>query len=95
MIAVYCKEKIKPGQKAAFFAHMAEMIRLTHEEDGNIAYDLYEPMDGPDDELAMFELWESKEALDRHMASAHFQKYVPSGDAFKAAPTEIHIYRRP
>jgi len=93
-IAVVCKEKIKEGQKEAFLAYMREMIELTHQEDGCIAYDLYEPENDPDADLVMIELWESKEALDRHMASAHFQRLVPGGDVYKTAPTEVRIYER-
>jgi len=93
-IALVCKEKIKEGQKEAFLDYMREMIRLTHEEEGCIAYDLYEPDDDPDADLVMIELWESREALDRHMASEHFQRYVPPGDVYKAAPTDVRIYER-
>ncbi|MCL2492963.1 MAG: antibiotic biosynthesis monooxygenase [Clostridiales bacterium] len=93
-VAVVCKEKIKEGQKEAFLAHMQEMIRLTHEEDGCIAYNLYEPKNDPDADLVMIEMWENQEALDRHMASEHFQRLVPSGDVYKTEPTVIRIYER-
>jgi quinol monooxygenase YgiN len=93
-IAVVCKEKIKEGQKEAFLKHMEEMLRLTHQEDGCIAYDLYEPENDPDADLVMIEMWETKEALDKHMASEHFRRLIPPGDAYKAAPTEIKIYQR-
>ncbi|MDR1727190.1 MAG: antibiotic biosynthesis monooxygenase [Acidobacteriota bacterium] len=93
-IAVVCTEKIKKGQKEAFLAHMAELIRLTQQEDGCLAYNLYEPEGGSDTDLFMIELWESKEALEKHMTSEHFQRLVPGGDAFKEKPTEIRTFNR-
>ncbi|MDR1815072.1 MAG: antibiotic biosynthesis monooxygenase [Clostridiales Family XIII bacterium] len=93
-IGVICKDTIKAGQKAAYLAHMAEMIRLTHEEDGCLAYDLYEPEGGSETDLVMIELWETKEALDKHMASEHFQRLIPGGDIYKAAPTDIKIFSK-
>jgi quinol monooxygenase YgiN len=93
MIAVVVKEYVKEGQREAYAEYLKEMIRLTKLEDGNIAYDLYAPVDEPGG-CTMIELWESKEALDRHMASEHFQKYIPGGDAYKTAPSEIRLYER-
>jgi quinol monooxygenase YgiN len=42
----------------------------------------------------MVEIWESKEALDRHMGSDHFGELIPGGEIYKAAPTEIRIFNR-
>jgi quinol monooxygenase YgiN len=92
-VAVVCKETIKEGEKNNFLAHMREMIRLTKLEDGCIAYDLYEPIDGSEG-LVMIELWETQEALDRHMKSAHFTSFIPAGDIYKAAPTNVSVYKR-
>ena len=92
-IAVVAKEKIKPGQEEAFIACMAEMFELTRQEAGCISYDLYKPENDPEADFAMVELWESKEALDAHMASEHFQRIIPAGDVYKAAPAEIFIYQ--
>ena len=92
-IAVVAKEIIKQGQEEAFAAHMVEMIELTRQEAGCISYDLYKTEDDPEASLAMVELWESKEALDAHMASEHFQRIMPGTDAYKAAPAKVIIYK--
>ena len=92
-IAVVVEEKIKEGQLAAYVDYMREMIALTKEEDGCIAYDQYEAIDGSGD-CVMVELWENKEKLDAHMESAHFKKFVPGAEAFKEEPSVIRLFNR-
>ena len=92
-VTVIVEEKIKEGQLSEFAEFMREMIRLTKEEEGCIAYDLYEGADGSGD-VVMVEVWESKEALDAHMQSAHFQKYIPAAEAYKESPSKIRVFGR-
>jgi quinol monooxygenase YgiN len=92
-VAVVVKEHVKEGQLDAYVSHMGEAIALTKQEEGNIAYDLYEAADGSD-EVVMVEIWETQEALDRHMRSEHFLRIIPAGDAYKTAPSEIKVYNR-
>jgi len=92
-ITVVVDESIKEGQTAAYVDYMREMIKITKTEEGNIAYDLYEAVDGSGD-VVMVEIWESQEALDKHMKSEHFQKFVPGGDAFKTAPSNVRVFSR-
>ena len=90
---VVIDESIKEGQVSAFVEYMREMIRLTKEEDGCIAYDLYEAIDGSG-EVVMVEIWESKEALDLHMQTEHFKEYIPGGDVYKENPSKVRIFSR-
>jgi len=92
-VAVVVEHKIKEGQLGAYVDYMKEMIALTKQEDGCIAYDLYEGIDEPG-KCIMVELWESKEKLDVHMQTEHFQKFVPGGAAFQDAPSVINIYQK-
>ena len=92
-ISVIVEEYIKEGQKDAFVAHMREMIRLTKEEDGCLAFDLYESL-GDDGEMVMVEIWESKEALDKHMQTDHFKEFVPAGEQYKSKPSVLKIFSR-
>ena len=91
--AVVVDEVIKEGQKDAYAEYMREMIRLTKEEDGCIAYDLYEATDGSGG-VVMVEVWESREALDKHMQSDHFKKFVPGADVYKESPSKIRVFSR-
>jgi len=90
-ISVIVEENIKEGQKDAFVAHMREMIRLTKEEDGCIAYDLYESIEGTG-EIVLVELWESKEALDAHLQTDHFKELFPASEVFKAGPPKVRLF---
>ena len=92
-VAVVVEEKINEGQLGEFVEYMREMIATTKQEDGCIAYDLYEAADGSG-KVVMIEMWESKEALDRHMESDHFKKFVPGGKAYTAGPPDIQIFSR-
>ena len=92
-IAVVVEEKIKDGQNAAFAEYMREMIALTKEEDGCIAYDLYEAVDGSK-KCVMVELWENKEKLDAHMESEHFKRLIPPAEEFKAEPSNIRVFNK-
>ena len=86
------EERIKEGQRGAFVDHMREMIAITKQEDGCIAYDLYEAVDGSG--VVMIELWESQEALDRHMESEHFKKFVPASGVYQEGPPTIRVFNR-
>ena len=92
-VTVVVEERIKEGQLAAFVEYMREMIRLTKEEDGCIAYDLYESIDGSG-EVVLVEIWESKEALDNHLETDHFKELFPGGDVYKAEPPNVRIFGR-
>ena len=92
-VAVFVEEKIKAGQTEAFVEYMREMIALTKKEDGCIAYDLYEAADGSG-AVVLMEIWESKEALDRHIQTDHFKKFVPGGDIYKDGPPSMKVFNR-
>ena len=86
-------ETIKEGQVGAFVEHMREMVRLTKEEGGCIAYDMYEPLEGSN-EVALVEIWEGMEALEIHQETDHFKNFVPSGDVFRAKPAVVRMFRK-
>lgn len=91
MVAVYVEEFLKEGVRDEYVKYMSELIKLTRQEEGNIAYNLFAPADDPA-ACFMIEVWETKEALDKHMASEHFLKFVPAGDVYKTEPSKIRIF---
>ena len=90
-VSVIVEENVKEGQLGAFVDYMRELISCTKEEDGCIAYDLYEAKDGSG-EIVLVEVWESQEALDAHMQTEHFLRLVPGTEAFLASPPNIKIF---
>ena len=90
LVSVLVEKKVKEGQLGALAEYLAEMIALTRQEDGCIAYGLHEAVDGSG--AVMIESWESQEALGRHMESEHFKKFIPGCDEYLDAPSEIRVF---
>ncbi len=57
-----------------------ELIETTLSEEGNIDYQLLQSTD--EDTLTFVEKWESLEALQKHMASPHFQSFGAESGEF-------------
>jgi len=91
MIRVVAKNHIKTGEKEKAITLMRELVDATRKEDGCVAYDVAENNANPL-ELTMLEAWETKEALDRHMASEHFTRLVPAIGALCDKAGEITLY---
>lgn len=72
-IIVLAKITPKKGCKDTIVEIAKELIETTLSEEGNIDYQLLQSTD--DDTLTFVEKWESPEALQKHMASPHFQSF--------------------
>ena len=85
----------RPGKEAEGLQAFEELVEPTHAEDGCILYALHRGSDDPA-KLAFIERWESREALEAHLASPHIQAVLErveelfgdSGDitVFEAVP---------
>lgn len=53
-----------------------ELVEFSLRDKGCIDYDLYQSKTN-NDRFMIIETWESKEALDAHMASDHFKRLAP------------------
>lgn len=72
-IVVLAKITPKKGCRDTIVEISQELIETTLSEEGNIDYQLLQSTD--DDTLTFVEKWESAEALQKHMASPHFQSF--------------------
>ena len=72
-IVVLAKITPKTGCRDTIVEISKELIETTLSEEGNIEYQLLQSTD--DDTLTFVEKWESPEALQKHMASPHFQSF--------------------
>ena len=72
-IVVLAKITPKKGCRDTIVEISKELIETTLSEEGNIDYQLLQSTD--DDTLTFVEKWESPEALQKHMASPHFQNF--------------------
>jgi quinol monooxygenase YgiN len=76
MIHIVAKNLVKESQVETFKVLSKELILKSKEEEGCIAYDLYEDMNNPT-VLTFIEIWSDEEAIERHNKSDHFKKNVP------------------
>jgi len=62
--------RAKPGRGADAEAAFAEAVPPTHAEEGCVAFAVHR-VAGDADRFALIERWESREALDAHLATPH------------------------
>ncbi len=65
------------------------MLAPTHAEAGNVFYELFESHEGG--RFFFNELWQSQDALDRHMATAHFRQFEAESRDLLAEPIELNL----
>jgi quinol monooxygenase YgiN len=92
MIKVVAKFVIKEEKVDKVKSITKELIEKTREEDGNIAYELYQDTDNPQI-FSFIEEWKDKEALETHMGTDHFKKALPELESISAAEAEINTYK--
>lgn len=93
MIYVVAKNYAKSEALKEIHALYEELVKLTREEPGCIQYELFADASAPE-KLTMIETWESREALDQHLTSAHFTRIVPALKCLMAQPGEMSILEK-
>ena len=91
MIKGVARALVKPECKDAFLALAREFVALNRRENGNISYDLFIGLENPC-LMTFIEEWSDRNALERHLASAHFRRIAPQFAAMQQAPTQADIY---
>ena len=91
MVKVVARSKIREGQIEAYKKLAAELVRKTRKEEGCISYELFQDAQNQNI-FAFIESWNSRDALDRHMKSAHFQRIIPQMAPLREGPAEINVY---
>jgi quinol monooxygenase YgiN len=87
-VTVLAHIKAKTGMEEKVKAELLALVNPTKMEEGCITYDLHQAC--ADNALFVFyENWNSKEHLDKHMATAHFQAFSTKADELLAEPVKI------
>lgn len=91
MIAVVAGMSLKEGKEKEFLAQAEKVVAATRKEDGCVGYVCCK---NPDDPLGIVivEKWESKDALDAHMQTAHFKDFIAGTEALTVGPADIKVY---
>ena len=94
MIKVVAGFRVKEDSLDEYLALGAQVVEKTNAlDEGCISYELCQDVNDPL-RLAMLEQWESQEALDKHMQSAHFTTLVPKMDALCQGGAAITVYKK-
>jgi len=91
MVSVIAGFTVKDGKEAECLAVVKKLVAETQKENGCIMYDCFRSNDDPK-KFVIMEKWETKAALDAHMATAHFKEYIPMLDSFSAGGVSVNIY---
>lgn len=91
MLKLIAEDFIHPEQISLVLPLYEELVALTKAEPGCIAYDLFHDLRDLG-HFVFIEEWESRDALDQHVQSAHFQRLVPLIDAYtRQEPKFTHM----
>jgi quinol monooxygenase YgiN len=83
----------KPGKEDALKQALLGLVEPTRAEGPCVQYDLHESIETPG-VFVFYENWESKEALDLHLAMPYLQALAARGDELFAQAPDIRLYRR-
>lgn len=92
MIKIVAKNYIKKDKKDDFLKLTKELIIESRKEDGCIAYDIYESIDGLC--LTFIEEWKDEEAIKSHNSSNHFITIVPKLAEFLDGEMDVTLYKK-
>lgn len=70
-------------------AALSSLVQQTRQEEGCLAYDLYESAAAPNTFVTV-ERWTNQDALDQHMASPHLAAAFAAADGALAGDVAIH-----
>ena len=91
MIIIAGTISIDPSKADQALADAVEMMKATHEEQGNLAYVFsLDPL--VPGQIQLFERWESEEALAAHSASAHMAEFRPKMGGWGVTGADIKKY---
>jgi len=91
MIIVTATITAKPSERDKIISKSQDVIKSTRLESGCITYNLYASTEN-DNVLIMFEQWENREVLEKHMQTEHFLAFSATIEDLKAGDMDITIY---
>lgn len=74
-VIVTLRLRFKPGMVDYVLEQVLPIARVTREEEGNIAFDVFKTRDH-EDQLVIFERWRDQAALERHWAEPYTKEVL-------------------
>lgn len=91
MIIIHAVMQVNPEREEQFLAEVKPLIAATHEEEGNLSYDLYKHTE-KENAYIMVETWRDSEAVASHNTSPHFTGFAAKAGEFLTAPLDVKVY---
>lgn len=91
MVIVTVKSNPRPEFKENFIQAFNEVSLLVHKEEGCLEYKIYQK-NATSTELFVFERWETREALDAHLATEHMKAFFTKTDKWFDGEKELLVY---
>jgi quinol monooxygenase YgiN len=92
-IAVVARMKAKEGAVGELRELLLALIAPSRADEGCITYELHQAID--DSAVFVFyEIWESKDLLDRHLSTPHLQQFLSKVKDLLAGPPEITLFSK-
>ncbi|CAH1214316.1 MULTISPECIES: putative quinol monooxygenase [Paenibacillus] len=91
MIIIHATLQVNPEREEQFLAEAETLLNATHEEEGNISYELYKHV-SRSNVYIMVEEWRDAEAVAGHNASPHFTGFAAKAGEFLTAPLDVKVY---
>ncbi|WP_419778376.1 putative quinol monooxygenase [Maridesulfovibrio sp.] len=91
MIYLSASFQAKEGKEVELEKLLSSMIPETAKENGVLEYRLHR-LDSSEREFFFYEKYESQEALDSHLASAHYKSLVRNLEGVLASPPAVEMY---
>lgn len=92
-ITVVARFKAKEVSEQKLRNVLLTLIEPSRLDEGRIKYDLHQGINDPT-RFIFYEIWESKELLDRHAASSHVQNNIARVKDLLAEPPEVTLLDR-
>ena len=93
MLKVVAKNFADPKHLDEILKLSRELVELTRGEPGCVSYGVYRDTEHPE-LLTMIEEWESREALETHLNSAHFKRIVPQMGRLMTRDADMNVYQQ-
>jgi quinol monooxygenase YgiN len=92
-VTVVAVIRAKRGMESKVREELLNLLQLSRSDDGCVNYDLHQGIDDP--ALFVFhENWQSKELLDKHLATAHVQNFLSKAQDLLAEPVDLKLLNR-
>jgi quinol monooxygenase YgiN len=92
-LTVLARITAKPEHEEEVFKELCALVVPTHAEAGCINYELHRSQEDPA-RFFLYENWQSRKALDEHLAMPYLQAFLGKAADLLAEPVEISFWDR-